>query len=135
MGIKEDRNDRINRNDAASCDVRIGGAGGIPQTEAERQSEGTCDHLRGLPDIRRDDVQARRRIYLPGLQEEEETKMTTKKPIKELMAFGVSRNRARKMARMVRRDGISNADAYYGFCDKYIECVERMLGVFGGDRA
>ena len=61
--------------------------------------------------------------------------MTTKKLIKELMAFGVSRNRARKMARMVRRDGISNADAYYGFCEEYIKCVGRMLGVFGGDRA
>ena len=29
----------------------------------------TC-HLRGLPDVRWDDVQAREWVYMPGLQEE-----------------------------------------------------------------
>lgn len=61
--------------------------------------------------------------------------MTTKKLIKEFMALGASRNRAREIVRMVRYYGISNADAYYGFCEKYMECVARRLGVFGGDRA
>lgn len=61
--------------------------------------------------------------------------MTTKKLIKEFMAFGASRNRARELIRTARHHGISNADAYYGFCAAYVEWVERILGVFGGDRA
>lgn len=58
--------------------------------------------------------------------------MTTKKLIKEFMAFGVSRNQARELIRAARHYGVSNADAYYGFC---AACVERILGVLGGDRA
>jgi hypothetical protein len=65
-------------------------------------------------------------------QEGDEQEMTTKKLIKEFMAFGVSRNQARELIRAARHYGVSNSDAYYEFC---AVCVERMLGVFGGDRA
>jgi hypothetical protein len=70
---------------------------------------------------------------MPGLpQEGDEQEMTTKKLIKEFMAFGVSRNQARELIRAARHYGVSNSDAYYEFC---AVCVEWMLGVFGGDRA
>lgn len=42
--------------------------------------------------------------------------MTTKKFIKEMMFFGISRNNARRLVKAARENGISNDDAHYAVC-------------------
>ncbi len=45
------------------------------------------------------------------------------------MALGVSRNAARKVQRIAREHGMSNADIWYASCNVILEIFETEMGI------
>ena len=48
--------------------------------------------------------------------------MTTKKLIKELMGLNISRNTARRVVRVARKNGIANEDVFCMVCVQFYDC-------------
>lgn len=59
--------------------------------------------------------------------------MTSKKLIKELMALGASRNRARKMRDIAREEGMSNVEVFYWSCEMILAHLMKEAGIPGED--